>query len=174
MNEMEKRAFGMNRGLLKALGIGAGAAGLAGMGAVGGHALGKHRYQPAMMQMGPASAIGPRHALVELQEDLQEADEADELRDAFEDASEDGVMMLRTAGVKTAAEKGQHMAREFVREMAKIAAVCAYDLHELGMLSTDVAEPFVTGEVTDIEKMANIFTAVGVASALTEAAEDPT
>lgn len=166
--DMEKRAFGMNSRLLKALGLGAAGVGAAGFGMMGGHELGKQRYQPAMMQMGPASAIGPHYALEELQDDLQNAAGPEDYQDAFEEAENDGVMMLRTAGVKTAAERGQHMAREFVREMSKIAAVCAYDLYEIGMLSPEVARPFVQGEVTDVEKMANLFTAVGIATALAD------
>ena len=171
--DMEKRAFGLNSSLLKALGIGAAGAGAAGLGMMGGHELGKQRYQPAMMQLGPASAIGPHYALEELQDDLQNAAGPEDYEDAFQEAENDGVMMLRTAGVKTAAERGQHMAREFVREMSKIAAVCAYDLYEIGMLSPEVAEPFVRGEVPDVEKMANLFTAVGIATAMADS-ENPT
>lgn len=151
--------------ILKGMGI-AGAGGLVGGGI--GYAGGKHRYEPVSQEygdpMGQSLAfVGPRHAVDDLSEGIEEAQAGElgpaEMQQLLEEAQMSGV------NLKTANDRGRIRARSFLKEAAKLGSSCALKLRESGYLSKEAAAPFIRGTY-DLQKLAQIFRAVGVAARL--------
>ena len=150
----------LGAGGLAALGIGGGA----------GYAAGKHRYEPGDpfgIQAGGGKAIfgGPRYALDELRDDLEDYQRGElgpaEIQQMVQEAQGSGVNM------KMASETGKRRARSFADEMSKVAATCATTLLEAGLISKKAAAPYLKG-CHDLQKCAQMFRTVGVAAYLAE------
>jgi len=150
------------------LGLG-GAAALLGAGGAG-YAAGKHRHEPGSpfgVQIGGRQAMfsGPRHALGDLREGLEEYQRGElgpaEIQQMVQEAQGSGI------NLKMASEVGKRRARSFADEMSKIAQTCAQSLVEAGLLSKEAAAPYLQG-TRDLQKCAQMFKTVGVAAFLAD------